>query len=66
MEDVHCNECGRKLNNPTYCNLDNRTNEYIAPDSQPEHGEFGLQAIGRCCAAKLGISKSWLIRDEAL
>jgi hypothetical protein len=64
QEDVFCNECGRKLKRPTFCNLDNQTSEYIAPDCQPEHGEYGLQPIGPCCAAKLKIPNSWLITEE--
>ena len=63
-EKVYCNECGRQLDCPTYCNLDNQTGEYMAPDCEPEHGEFGLQPVGKYCAKKLKIPTKWLIHAE--
>jgi len=59
-----CCECGCELRNPKMCNYDNRRDEFLPPDFQPDHGEFGLQYIGPCCAQKRGIPKSWLIPDK--
>lgn len=60
VDEIICIECGKRLRHPLCCNYDNASGEFIAPDSHPDHGEFGFQYIGPDCAKKLKIPKSWL------
>jgi len=59
-----CCICGRELKRAAYtCNYDNQNDEFIAPDAEPEHGEFGVQYVGMTCAISKGIPRKWLSFD---
>lgn len=56
-----CCVCGRELKRAAFAvNYDNRYAKFIAPDAEPEHGEFGVQYIGSGCALAEKIPWPWL------
>jgi len=56
-----CSVCEKELEHPLMCNLDNTSGEWLPPDAEPEHGQFGLQYIGRTCARRQNIPAAWLV-----
>lgn len=50
-----CMHCGAAVNLSKcwYVNYDNASSEFIAPEAEPEHGQYGVLPLGTGCAKKL-------------
>lgn len=63
--EIHgfCMHCGAKieLKKCWYVNYDNARSEFIAPEAEPEHGQYGVLPLGTGCARKL--INDWIIAE---
>lgn len=62
-EQEYCIYCDKPLKKVQYVNFEYAT-EPIAPDAEPEHGQYGYHPVGMDCAKKRGIPKAWIFTRE--
>lgn len=64
-EKIPCLICEKPTNGKLLVNYDNANGKIIAPEVEPNHGQYGALPIGSDCARKLikaGTPRHWFFK----